>query len=163
MSSRADERHDDDVPRLADIGAAIASAVEELAVDYLVRRAADVVDAWGLVAGEDRPDLDARILRASVEARNRVTAELRVLLGEPAAAQGATPLEVVRGLPREVTRVLAASGIPAVVRDPFDERAWPDDRYEMVPRSLADLGDSRLAPLHLAWGVAKAKALRERT
>ncbi len=64
---------------------------------------------------------------------------------------------------REPTAVLAAAGIPAVQRDAFDERAWPDDRYGLVPHTLGDLGDPDLAPLHLAWGMAKSAVLRART
>ncbi len=45
---------------------------------------------------------------------------------------------------------------------PFDERAWPEDRYDLVPRTLGDLGDPELGPLHLAWGMAKATVLRAR-
>jgi hypothetical protein len=48
------------------------------------------------------------------------------------------------------------------VRDEFAERAWPDDDYGLVPDTLADLGDDDLAPLHLAWGVAKATVVRAR-
>ena len=44
----------------------------------------------------------------------------------------------------------------------FDERAWPDDRYGLVPHDLGDLGDPDLAPLHFAWGMAKAAVLRAR-
>jgi hypothetical protein len=57
---------------------------------------------------------------------------------------------------------LEAAAIPAVERDGFDERAWPDDRYGLVPRTLGDLGDADLAPLMLAWGMAKAAVLRAR-
>jgi hypothetical protein len=48
-----------------------------------------------------------------------------------------------------------------VVRDPFDERAWPDDRFGLVPRTLRDL-DPDLAAVHFAWGIAKAAVLRAR-
>ena len=78
------------------------------------------------------------------------------------AAQGATPLEIVRSAYREPTAVLEAAGVPPVERDGFDERAWPDDRYGLVPRTLGDLGDPDLAPLMLAWGMAKAAVLRAR-
>ena len=33
-------------------------------------------------------------------------------------------------------------------------------RLALVPRTFGDLGDEDLAPLHLAWGLAKAAALR---
>jgi hypothetical protein len=58
--------------------------------------------------------------------------------------------------------VLEAAGIPPVERDEFDERAWPDDRYGLVIATLGDLGDDELAPLHFAWGMAKATVLRAR-
>jgi hypothetical protein len=48
------------------------------------------------------------------------------------------------------------------VRDEFQERTWPDDIYGLVPANLGELGDPDLAPLHLAWGMAKAGVLRSR-
>jgi hypothetical protein len=57
--------------------------------------------------------------------------------------------------------VLAAAGLPDVVRDAFDERSWPEDRFGLVPRTLRDL-DPDLAAVHFAWGVAKAAVLRAR-
>jgi len=71
-------------------------------------------------------------------------------------------LEIVRTAVREPTDVLRAAGVPPVMRDAFDERAWPDDRYGLTPSTLGDLGDPDLAPLQLAWGLAKAKVLRAR-
>ena len=68
----------------------------------------------------------------------------------------------MRSAYREPTAVLDAAGIPPVERDEFDERAWPDDRYGLVSHDLGDLGDADLAPLQLAWGMAKAKVLRAR-
>jgi hypothetical protein len=89
-----------------------------------------------------------------------VSAALADLFAAAAIQQTATPLEIVRTAYREPTALLVALGVPAVVRDEFDERAWPDDRYGLVPRSLGDLGDDELAPLHLAWGIAKAAVIR---
>jgi hypothetical protein len=57
--------------------------------------------------------------------------------------------------------VLAATGMPDVVRDAFDERSWPDDRFGIVPRTLRDV-DPDLAAVHFAWGMAKAAVLRAR-
>lgn len=84
--------------------------------------------------------------------------ELRALLARDPADQSATPLEIVRSSYREPTVVLAAAGIPGVVRDPFDERSWPDDEYGLVVRTLSDLDDD-LGPFQLAWGLAKARLI----
>ena len=67
---------------------------------------------------------------------------------------------MVRGGIREPTAVLADAGVPAVARDEFEERSFPDDRYGLTPRTFADLGDDDLGPLHLVWGFAKAETLR---
>src|SRR5262249_4887381 len=99
---------------------------------------------------------------AGAAASARVTARLRELFRSDAAAQTSTPLEVVRTAYREPTAVLVRAGIPPVERDAFEERAWPDDRYSLVPHSLGDLGDADLAPMLLAWGMAKAAVLRAR-
>ena len=119
-----------------------------------------LLDAWGRLEPDVRRDVVAQAGRAGEEAARRVSTELGTLFAEPPDRQRATPLEIVRSAYRELTAVLVAAGVPAVVRDDFDERAWPDDRYGMVPRTLADLGDDDLGPLQLAWGMAKAAALR---
>jgi hypothetical protein len=81
-----------------------------------------------------------------------------------AAAQRSTPLAVVRSLRAEATEVLEAAGVPAVERDEFEVRSFPDDRYGIVPRSLGDLApaDDDLAALLMVWGVGKANVLRAR-
>ena len=95
-----------------------------------------------------------------------MTGDLKVLLALDPAEQAATPLEIVRSAFAEPTAVLEAVGVPAVVRDPFDERAWPGDRYGLVPRTLAEVGTGPdagdLGGQQLAWGLAKAKVLRAR-
>jgi hypothetical protein len=64
----------------------------------------------------------------------------------------------VRTAVREPSVVLADVGIPPVVRDEFEERSFPDDRYGLAPRTFADL-DEQLGPMQLVWGVAKAAVL----
>ena len=98
---------------------------------------------------------------AGERAARRVAAELRDLLALDPAEQRATPLEIIRSAVAEPTAVLAAAGMPDVVRDPFEEQAWPDDRFGLVPRTLRDL-DADLAAVHFAWGIAKAALLRAR-
>jgi len=61
---------------------------------------------------------------------------------------------------REPTAVLTDLGVPPVARDEFEERSFPDDRYGLTPHTFADLGDPDLGPLHLTWGIAKARVLR---
>ncbi len=96
-------------------------------------------------------------------ARARVLGELDALFALAPAAQRATPLQIVRSLRFEVTAVLSAAGIPDVVRDEFDARAFPDDRYGVVPKAFADLGDDELGPMLMAWGVGKTLVLRAST
>ena len=153
-------RETDPSSRLREIGTAILVGVERCLPSWVERQVERIVDAWGgldAVAREQALE-DAHL--AGVAATARVGEALRVLLAAPLAEQRATPLEVVRSAYREPTAVLTAAGVPAVVRDQFDERAWPDDRYGLVPRTLGDLGDEDLGPLLLAWGMAKAAALR---
>lgn len=159
MSSRAEDHSDTARARLVEAGEAIAAGVEELGPAYLVRTATRVVDAWGSVGPKERPRLDDELATAARAACGRVATELRGLTATPVASQRVTPLEVVRSLPREPTRVLADAGIPAVERDPFEAAAAPADVYALAPRSLGDLGDPELGPLHLAWGMAKARLL----
>ena len=99
---------------------------------------------------------------AGRHAARRVGAALEALLAIDPGEQRSTPLEIVRTVYREPTELLVAAGVPPVVRDAFDERAWPEDQYGLVPRTLGDLGDPDLGPLQLAWGMAKATVLRAR-
>ncbi|MGQ0805207.1 MAG: hypothetical protein ACT4PI_15265 [Actinomycetota bacterium] len=151
---------DDATARLEETGAAIVAGVERCLPRWAERQVERILDAWGRLDPEARAGALEDARAAAIAATARVGADLRALLATPVAEQRATPLEIVRRAYREPTAVLAARGVPPVVRDQFDERAWPDDRYGLVPRTLGDLGDEDLAPLHLAWGLAKAAALR---
>jgi hypothetical protein len=140
---------------------AILDGVERALPRWVRRQVARIADAWGRLGREERADLDASAARAASATTARVVGELRALFATDLARQRTTPLEIVRSSYREPTMALRAVGIPPVARDEFDERAWPGDRYGLVVRQLGDLGDADLGPLHLAWGLAKAKALRE--
>jgi hypothetical protein len=159
-SSKADERGA--ARRLAEASDAIVAGVERELPRWTQRQVARILDAWGRVDPAARARAERAAIEAGEESVARVTAGLRELFAADPAMQAATPLEIVRTAYREPTAVLAAAGIPPVARDAFDERAWPDDRYGLVPRTLGDLGDPDLAPLLLAWGMAKAAVLRGR-
>jgi hypothetical protein len=135
------------------LGEQMVVRVERLLPGWLERRAQQVASAWGVT------DADERLRDAAVLAAARVTSELRALVAAHPIDQRVTPLEVVRSAHREPTRVLADLGVAPIVRDRFEERAQPDDRYGLTPRSFADLGDDELVALHLAWGAAKAAAV----
>jgi hypothetical protein len=121
-----------------------------------------LLDAWGRATADTRALAESRADDAGADAARRIVAELRALFAVDPERQQATPLQIVRTVYREPTEVLAAAGVPPIVRDEFDERAWPDDVYGLVPGTLGDLGDPDLAPLHLAWGMAKATVIRAR-
>ena len=135
--------------------AAIRDGVDRLAAAWVVREVQRIVDAWGRLDDPTRTQVlhDAR--RAGDDARARVLGELDALFALAPAEQRATPLQIVRSLRFEVTAVLSAAGIPDVERDDFDARAFPDDRYGVVPKAIADLGDDDLGPMLMAWGLGK--------
>lgn len=148
--------------RLDETGAAIVAGIERQVPGWARAQVERLLDAWGRAPADARVRAEAQSAEAGAAAARRIVAELRALFAVDPARQQATPLEVVRTAYREPTAVLAAAGVPPIVRDEFDERAWPDDDYGLVPRTLGDLGDPELAPLHLAWGMAKATVLRVR-
>jgi hypothetical protein len=146
---------------LREASAALVDGARRALPDWAVREADRLVAAWGRLDGEQRRQVVADARAAGDAAARRVSAELETLLALDPAEQRATPLEIIRRAVAEPTAVLAAAGLPDVVRDPFDERSWPDDRFGLVPRTLRDL-DPDLAAVHFAWGIAKAGVLRAR-
>jgi hypothetical protein len=156
---------DDDVDALARLrqaGDAIVAGVDGALPSFLEAGARRVLDAWDRLDPAARRAADAELHAAAVAATARVVAELRTLFAVDAAEQRSTPLQIVRSAVGEPTAVLAAHGVPQVVRDQFAERSWPDDVYGLAPHTLDDLGVEDLGPLHLAWGMAKARVLRAR-
>ena len=147
--------------RLAEAAEALINGVGVALPAWAERAAGTLLTAWGGVDAGRRREVVAAARQAGERAARRVADELRDLLALDPAEQRATPLEVIRGAVVEPTEVLVAAGLPDVVRDPFEERAWPGDRFGLVPRTLRDL-DPDLAATHFAWGVAKAAVLRAR-
>jgi len=147
--------------RLAEASAALVAGVERALPGWAARAADGLLAAWGRLTADRRRQVVGEARLAGEAAARRVAGELAELLALDPAEQRATPLEVIRTAVVEPTEVLAAAGMPDVVRDPFDERSWPDDRFGLVPRTLKDL-DPDLAAVHFAWGMAKAAVLRAR-
>ncbi|HMF84429.1 MAG TPA: hypothetical protein VKI01_14250 [Acidimicrobiia bacterium] len=162
MSHEASGDEASALARLEETGAAIVVGVEAQVPAWAHAEVERLLDAWDRTPAEVRARAEDASARAGAAAADRVVTELRALFALDPEKQGATPLEIVRTAYREPTLVLEAAGVPPVVRDEFDERAWPDDVYGLVPRTLGDLGDPDLGPLHLAWGMAKAAVIRAR-
>lgn len=147
--------------RLDEAAAALVDGVGTALPAWAARAADMLLTAWGrLDPGRHRQVVD-EARRAGEQAARRVATELRGELALDPGEQRATPLEIIRTAAVEPTAVLASAGLPDVVRDPFDERSWPDDRFGLVPRTLRDV-DPDLAAVHFAWGIAKAAVLRAR-
>jgi hypothetical protein len=147
---------------LAEAGDAIVTGVEGELAGWVQREVDRILDAWGRTEPDARARAERDAATAGDAATTRVIGELSALLATDPSRQMATPLEIVRSAYREPTVVLEAAGVPPVERDEIDERMWPDDRYGLVIATLGDLGDDDLAPLHFAWGMAKATVLRAR-
>ena len=73
--------------------------------------------------------------------------------GSNARKQAARELAAAEQIP--YTEALRRMGLPPVARDAFDEGQFPDDDYDLVPRSYADI-DPALQEPAIVWGAAKA-------
>jgi hypothetical protein len=164
MTASDEERPDEQrgLALLQEASAVILAGVERELPGWVERSVDRILDAWGRSGPDERARAERDAVGAGVASAARVVGELRELFALDPAEQRSTPLEIVRRAYREPTAVLAAAGIPPVERDEFAERAWPDDTYGLVVHGLGDLGDEELAPLQMAWGLAKAKVLRAR-
>jgi hypothetical protein len=147
-------------------GDAIVAGVAAGLPDWVQDQVRRILDAWGRADADVRATALKAATMAGAETAERVTGDLSALFALDPAEQSATPLEIVRTAFAEPTAILETAGVPAIVRDAFDERAWPGDCYGLVPRTLAEvaLGPAAddLGGHLLAWGLAKAKVLRAR-
>ncbi len=148
-----------DLEALDRYAGALVAAVE-VALPAWVQRV--VAARWS----EERDDaLPTAVQEAAREAAaaavDDVLPPLRALLAQDVGEQRANPLSLVRRAVVHPTRVLAAAGIGPVERDPEARRLFPDDAYDLVPGTFADL-DPTLHEPGLAWGAAKAHVLLRR-
>ncbi len=143
---------------LAGHAATLADGVVVALGPWVQRVVAERSEQWRPGSGADVAE-DAR--RAGERAAVEVGGRVRALLAEDVDEQATGPLAVVREATRYPTEVLAATGVPEVVRDDFAERAFPADVYDLVPASFADL-DPALHEPGLVWGAAKAHVVLAR-
>lgn len=135
------------------------SAAVGPAVERWVRRS---VDALLVAAAVDRTAAMAdAIERAAVDARAHVAAELAEFLALDVDDQRTNPLAVLRSAVRFPTEVLRAAGVPDLVRDDFEVRAFPSDVYRLSPATWRDVDESLHEP-GIIWGAWKAKTVLDR-
>jgi hypothetical protein len=136
----------------------LADAVEAALGPWVERSVARLAGAWSpATAGE----LTGPARVAGERATEEVGGRLRALLALDVDAQPTGPLEVVRAAVRYPTEVLAAAGVPPVVRDEFAEASFPEDHYDLVPGGFRDLDESVHEP-GIRWGAAKAHRILAR-
>ena len=143
---------------LAAHAAVLADAIERALPLWVVRCVVDRAEAW-------QPGLSRSLVDAAAEAgrqaAEQVGPEVRALLALDVDAQRTGPLAVLRTAVRYPAQVLAAAGVPHVVRDEFAERAFPDDVYGLAPAAFSDLHPALHEP-GLVWGAAKAHVVLAR-
>jgi hypothetical protein len=132
---------------------ALADGIDEALPGWVVRSVARIMTHW---CGTVPADVAVRAEAAGRQAAIDVGPRVRALLAADIDEQRSTPLAIVRtdavGYP---TEVLAAAGVPPVMRDRGAEALFPADVYDLVPASFAEV-DPRLADTGLRWGAAKA-------
>lgn len=138
----------------ADLAAGVAAAIGPWVRNSVAR----IADQW-------QPNLSEQLVdaaqAAAVAATDAVAPVVNQLLAQDAEQQRTNPLAIVRGAVRYPTAVLAAAGVPPVVRDAFAIEAFPEDDYDLTPGSFTDL-DETLGEAGIAWGAAKAFVIRAR-
>jgi hypothetical protein len=137
---------------MSEYASALADQIDAALGPWVVRCVTTRAEAW---RGSVDPVIAAAATAAGRQAQAETGSAVRALLAADIDDQRTTPLALVRAAVRYPTEVLRHAGVPPVVRDPFDERAFPDDIYGLSPASFADI-DPSLADPGLAWGAAKA-------
>jgi hypothetical protein len=131
----------------SDPGAELRAAFSAAYHPYLERRLAELGAA-------ETPGLEA-VVAAGQE---WLDGELGELLAAPFSEQSRSPLEVFQEAMRFTTELLDAAGVRPPERDSVETAALPGDLYGLAPASSQELGDGAWRA-HLAWGVAKARAM----
>lgn len=99
--------------------------------------------------------------RAAADAAAFVDACLEELFETDVDRQRTNPLAVLRAATAYPTAVLIEAGAPEVRRDLFSSERFPEDVFDLVPATFADVAPE-LAEIGFAWGAAKARVHRRR-
>jgi hypothetical protein len=143
---------DDPEAALAGFAAELARGVDAHLAGWVVRCVETRMAQWSGTVPEAVRDAAAR---AGEEARVEVAPQVAEALTLDIDDQPIPPLSVLRSAVVYPTGVLAAAGVPHVVRDEIDVRLFPEDVYGLAPATFADVHPSLHEP-GLSWGAAKA-------
>lgn len=146
---------DDDADHvLAEAGRSLADGIERAVPVWVSREVERILTAF-------RGEADDATMAEADEAGRRAAADVvpkvRAIVEADVDDQRVNPLTVLREAVAYPTAVLAAAGVPGVVRDQFAEEHFPDDAYGLTPMAFADVDES-LHELGIVWGAAKARA-----
>jgi hypothetical protein len=130
----------------------LADGIEAALPTWVVGSVQGIMMAW---AGRIPPDVAEAAEVAGQRARSDTGTAVRQLLMSDIDDQRTTPLALLRLAVKYPTEVLRSAGVPPVERDRYSAEAFPDDDYDLSPRSYADV-DPALAEAGIAWGAAKA-------
>lgn len=147
-----------DEARFVEISAALVDAVERAVPPWIERLVVERVQQW---SGHVSPEVVASAATAGSAAAADVVPRMRSLVETDLDDQRTNPLSLLRDTTRFAHDVLADLGVPAVARDQFSTRSFPDDSYGLVPAAWEDV-DPDLHELGLAWGAAKAFLFKAR-
>lgn len=148
-----------DAAALAGYADALAAAVDAALAGWVERAVREAWARWR--GGPVPPEVTEAARVAGRAAREEVMPRLRALLATDVDEQRSNPLAVIRAAARHPTTVLRAAGVPPVARDGDAHRLFPDDDYDLVPATFADLDPSVHEP-GLVWGAAKAHVVLRR-
>ncbi len=108
---------------------------------------------------------DSRVGDLCISVIAQVSAEVHdnlvKLLSQDVFEQRTNPLAIFRQATRPITEVLKNLGSPAVTRDEFDERSFPDDVYGLSPATWVDIDEAMVEP-GIEWGAWKAATVMMR-
>ena len=133
----------------------LAAAVDLVVEAWVARSIRRLAGAAGLEPS------DTEVAAAAADAARFVHDELRTFLALDVDDQRTNPLAVLRASVRYPTAVLVRLGVPAVRRDDFEVRAFPDDLYRLSPATWSDI-DASLQEPGIIWGAWKAKTVLDR-
>ena len=147
-----------DEERFVEISCALVDAVEAAVPGWIERLVVERVRAW---SGHVSPEVAAAATTAGAAATADVVPRMRALVETDLDEQRSNPLSLLRDATRFAHDVLADAGVPALARDQFSTRSFPDDVYGLVPATWEDV-DPALHEIGLTWGAAKAFLFKAR-